>query len=97
VMTPQKHGRGMAKTQALYHFLARGIANMKITAGALSTPGPAKLYEDFKDVQNDSLELFSDLQIRNEHTAQVRKRLLRSLTRIDQELTSAKRKRTRRP
>lgn len=94
VTTPQKHDQEMAKTQALYHFLARGIANLKITAGALSTPGPAKLYEDFKDVQNDSMELFSDLQIRNKHTAQVRKRLLKSLTRIDQELTAAKRKRT---
>jgi prephenate dehydrogenase len=97
VTTPQKHDREMAKTQALYHFLARGIANLKITAGALSTPGPAKLFEDFKDVQNDSLELFADLQIRNDHTAQVRKRLLKSLTRIDQKLTSAKRKRIRRP
>ena len=97
VTTPQKHDREMAKTQALYHFLARGIASLKITAGALSTPGPAKLYEDFKDVQNDSLELFADLQIRNEHTAPMRKHLLKSLTRIDQELTSVKRKRTKQP
>ena len=92
VTSPQQHDREMAKTQALYHFLARGVANLKITAGALSTPGPAKLFEDFKDVQNDSLELFTDLQIRNKHTARIRKRLLESLGRIDRELTPSKRK-----
>jgi prephenate dehydrogenase len=90
--TPQEHDREMAKTQALYHFLARGVAGLKISAGALSTPGPAKLFEDFKDVQNDSLELFADLQIRNKHTARIRKRLLESLTRIDRELTPSRRK-----
>jgi prephenate dehydrogenase len=86
VTTPQKHDREMAKTQALYHFLARGVASLKITAGALSTPGPAKLFEDFKDVQNDSLELFADLQTRNNHAARIRKRLLESLSRIDKGL-----------
>jgi prephenate dehydrogenase len=95
VTTPQKHDREMAKTQALYHFLARGVASLKITAGALSTPGPARLFEDFKDVQNDSLELFTDLQIRNTHTATIRKRLLESLHRIDQELAPSKRKRSK--
>ena len=95
VTTPQKHDREMAKTQALYHFLARGVARLKITAGALSTPGPARLFEDFKDVQNDSLELFSDLQTRNSHTARIRRQLLESLRRIDQELTQSGRKQTR--
>ena len=91
VTTPQEHDREMAKTQALYHFLARGVSSLKITAGLLSTPGPAKLFEDFKDVQNDSLELFADLQTRNRHAARIRRQLLESLSRIDQELTQSRR------
>ncbi|MFN8007271.1 MAG: prephenate dehydrogenase/arogenate dehydrogenase family protein [Terriglobia bacterium] len=92
VTTPENHDRKMAMTQALYHFLARGVANLKIKVSALSTPGPARLFEDFRDVQSDSLELFADLQTRNPHAGAMRKSLLRSLSQIDRELSRNKRK-----
>ena len=92
VTTPQIHDREMAKTQALYHFLARGVANLHITPGMLSTPGPARLFEDFKDVQNDSLELFTDLQTHNRYAAQIRRKLLTSLGGMDRELRRSGRK-----
>ncbi len=55
VTTPARHDVEMARTQALFHFLARGVAETGIRVGRLSTPGPAKLFDDFRDVQNDSL------------------------------------------
>jgi prephenate dehydrogenase len=86
VTTADRHDREMAKTQALFHFLARGVAQMGIRARRLSTPGPAKLFREFEDVQNDSLQLFHDLQTLNHHAPQVRKKLIRCLIRLDQSL-----------
>ena len=81
--TPEKHDREMAHSQALFHFLARGVAAMGIQISPLSTPGPAKLFRDFKDVQNDSLQLFKDLQQMNRFAGPVRKKLIKSLSRIE--------------
>ncbi len=87
----EQHDREMAQTQALFHFLARGVAQTGIQIGRLSTPGPAKLFRDFEDVQNDSLQLFRDLQNFNHHAAQVRRKLIRCLRRLDEELREADR------
>jgi hypothetical protein len=78
----------MARTQALFHFLARGVAETGIRVGRLSTPGPAKLFEGFRDVQNDSLQLFQDLHRMNRFTAAVRKQLIEYLSRLDTELSA---------
>jgi prephenate dehydrogenase len=80
------HDREMARTQALFHFLARGVAALRVFPGKLTTPGPAKLFHDFEDVQNDSLQLFRDLESLNRFAPPLRKRLLQSLQRIDQKL-----------
>ena len=88
VTTPARHDFEMAKTQALFHFLARGVAETGIRVGRLSTPGPAKLFEDFRDVQNDSLQLFQDLHRMNRFTAAVRKELIDCLTQLDAELSN---------
>lgn len=87
VATPARHDFEMARTQALFHFLARGVAETGIRVGRLSTPGPAKLFDDFKDVQNDSLQLFRDLHRTNRYAGKVRKRLIACLTRLDAELS----------
>lgn len=80
------HDREMAGTQALFHFLARGVAGLGIKPGALTTPGPAKLFHDFEDVQNDSLQLFRDLERGNRFAGPVRRRVIRNLCRIEADL-----------
>jgi prephenate dehydrogenase len=87
VTSPARHDREMAKTQALFHFLARGVAALNICPSKLTTPGPAKLFHDFEDVQNDSLQLFRDLESRNRFAAPFRRRLLQSMEKINQELS----------
>jgi len=89
VTTPARHDFEMAKSQALFHFLARGVAETGIRVGRLSTPGPAKLFEDFRDVQNDSLQLFQDLHRMNRYAAPVRRQLIECLTRVDAELSDS--------
>ncbi|MEW5977417.1 MAG: prephenate dehydrogenase [Acidobacteriota bacterium] len=88
VTTARKHDSEMARTQALFHFLARGVAGLQIEVGALATPGPARLFREFQDVQNDSQRLFYDLQRLNRFAAPMRRRLLRNLQQIDRKLTS---------
>lgn len=92
VSTPAEHDREMGRTQALFHFLARGIEQAGIQAGRLSTPGPSKLFNDLKEVRNDSMQLFRDLQRLNRFAAGVRKKLLSSLARLDAQLTKQPRK-----
>jgi prephenate dehydrogenase len=85
--TAQRHDREMANSQALFHFLARGIAKIQIKLGTLSTPGPSRLFNEFKDVQNDSLQLFQDLHKMNRFAQGVRKKLIESLVEIDADLS----------
>ena len=86
VSTPDQHDREMAKTQALFHFLARGIAMSGIQIGRLSTPGPAQFFSDLADVQSDSSQLFQDMQTMNRYAAPARRRLIQSLIRLDKVL-----------
>jgi len=92
VTTPARHDFEMARTQALFHFLARGVAETGIRVGRLSTPGPAKLFDDFRDVQNDSLQLFQDLHRMNRFSAPMRKQLIECLTLLDTELSDSSQK-----
>lgn len=92
VTTAAEHDRAMARSQALFHFLAKGIAQTGIEIGRISTPGPAKLFRDLKDVQNDSVQLFTDLQTLNRYAAKVRKKLLRELSGLEAKLSGGVRK-----
>ena len=86
VTTAANHDRQMAHTQALFHFLARGVAQLKIKLGAISTPGPSRMFAEFQDVQQDSLQLFTDMQRQNRFSSPLRRRLIESLIRVDWEL-----------
>jgi prephenate dehydrogenase len=85
--TAAEHDREMARSQALFHFLARGVSALDLKIGKLSTPGPARLFNEFKEVQKDSIQLFQDLHRMNRHSQRLRRRLLQELIRIDNELS----------
>jgi len=86
--TAAEHDRQMARTQALFHFLARGISRLDLKIGKLSTPGPARLFSEFSDVQKDSFQLFRDLQKMNRDALPMRRRLLQELIKIDAALSA---------
>ena len=87
VTSAANHDRQMARTQALFHFLARGVALMKIRPGPISTPGPSRMFAEFQDVQNDSPQLFRDMQLENSFSAHLRKKLINTLIQVDRKLT----------
>ena len=87
VTSAANHDRQMAHTQALFHFLARGVELMKIKLGPISTPGPSRMFAEFQDVQNDSPQLFRDMQLENSFSAHLRKKLINTLIQVDRKLT----------
>jgi len=86
--TAARHDREMARSQALFHFLARGVSALNLKIGSLSTPAPARLFNEFKEVQKDSLQLFQDLHRMNRFAPPVRRKLLQELIRIDSKLSA---------
>ena len=87
VTSATEHDRAMARTQALFHFLAQGFARMHVDPDTLATPGPAQLFRAFQDVRGDSRQLFRDLQQVNRFVPAQRKRLIDSLTALDRSLS----------
>ena len=90
VTTATEHDRAMARTQALFHFLAQGFSRMHVDPDALATPGPAQLFRAFEDVRGDSRQLFRDLQQMNRFAPGQRKKLIDSLTALDRSLSKTK-------
>ena len=87
VTTATEHDRAMARTQALFHFLAQGFSRMHVGPDTLATPGPAQLFRAFRDVRADSRQLFRDLQQVNRFAPAQRKKLIDSLTALDRSLS----------
>jgi len=85
--TATRHDREMAQSQALFHFLARGVSALRLRTGKLSTPGPTRLFSEFREVQKDSLQLFQDLHRMNRYSRRLRQELLQELIKIDNELS----------
>jgi len=90
VTTATEHDRAMARTQALFHFLAQGFSRMQVDRDTLATPGPAQLFRAFEDVRGDSRQLFRDLQLTNRFAPGQRKKLIDSLTALDRSLSKTK-------
>lgn len=87
VATATEHDRAMARTQALFHFLAQGFSRMKVGPDTLATPGPAQLLRAFEDVRGDSRQLVRDLQQVNRFAPAQRKKLIDSLAALDRSLS----------
>ena len=87
VTTATEHDRAMARTQALFHFLAQGFSRMKVDPDTLATPGPAQLFRAFQDVRGDSRQLFRDLQQMNRFAPAQRKKLVDNLAALDRSLS----------
>ena len=91
VTTATEHDRAMARTQALFHFLAQGFSRLKMDPDTLATPGAAQLCRAFQDVRGDSRQLFRDLQQMNRFAPAQRKKLIDSLTAVDRNLSKRQR------
>lgn len=74
-MSPKKHDKTVAHTQALTHLLGRLLEEMNIVPTLIDTSTFKKLLEVREVVCKDSSELFMNMHIFNPHTARMRKKL----------------------
>lgn len=82
-LTPREHDRRMAHSLALTHFIGRGLVAYGAKTTGVDTEGYKRLLRILETVQNDSWELFVDMNRYNRHAAPMRRRLLAALSAVD--------------
>lgn len=87
IKTSEKHhDEQMAISQALVHFIGRGLEPLLLKKQKISTPNYESLLRLSSMVSNDTFQLFTDMQYYNKHTKQIRKKFVESLEKINQQL-----------
>jgi prephenate dehydrogenase len=87
--TPEEHDRQAANCLALVHFLGRGFGRMEIRNQEITTLGYDRLLAVNETVNNDTWQLFLDMQEFNPFAGEVRQRLMEELKKLDNEIRSA--------
>jgi prephenate dehydrogenase len=86
--TPEEHDQQMARSQALVHFLGRGLAELDLQDQEISTPDYQSLLRINDLVTNDTWQLFLDMQRYNPYAQTVRKELIEALQKLDNNIQS---------
>jgi prephenate dehydrogenase len=85
-MNPAEHDRKAAASLVLTHFVGRAlIANGSKTTG-IDTEGYKRLLRILQTVQNDSWQLFEDMNRYNAYAAPMRRKLLKVMRGIDRKV-----------
>lgn len=84
--TPDDHDRQMARSQALVHFLGRGMDSLDLHEQDIATPDYISLLHIDNLVNNDTWELFYDMQVYNPYATYMRRSLMESMNRIDRDI-----------
>lgn len=83
-MSPREHDRRMASSLLLTHFIGRGLIAYGAKTTGIDTEGYKRLLRILQTVQNDSAQLFRDMNRYNAFAPAMRRRLLSSLRRVDE-------------
>jgi len=84
--TPEEHDRQIARTQAVFHLIAQACKRLNWGGEDITTPGPETFFKLLKSVQNDTDQLFFDLQRENRHAAKARAEFIEEVIRLDRDL-----------
>jgi len=79
IASPKEHDRQMANSQALVHFIGRGLAKLKLNPQEIYTPDYNSLMRINQMVNNDTWQLFFDMQSRNPFASVVRQKFIQNL------------------
>jgi prephenate dehydrogenase len=85
--TPEEHDRQAARTQAVFHLLAQTLRRLGWGGESMATPGPEAFFRQINSVQQDTAQLFRDMQRLNPFASEYRQQFLAALTEIDRELS----------
>ena len=82
-MTPREHDRRMASSLVLTHFIGRSLVAYGAKPTGVDTEGYKRLLRILETVQNDSWQLFEDMNRFNAFAAPMRRRLLAAMRATD--------------
>ena len=82
-MTPREHDRRMASSLILTHFVGRALIAYGARTTGVDTEGYKRLLRILETVQNDSWQLFEDMNRYNAGAAPMRRRFLAALRSVD--------------
>lgn len=87
--SPEAHDRQIAVTLALTHFIGRSLSRFGAPALEIDTEGYQRLRHILGVVENDTWELFEDMNHFNPYAAETRRAFLTAMTEIEDELVRA--------
>jgi prephenate dehydrogenase len=88
--TPDEHDKQMANSQALVHFIGRGLAALDLQPQELATPDFQALLNINKMVVNDTWRLFLDMHQYNSYAKPIRKKFIHQLLQVEKAIEHAK-------
>lgn len=86
-MTPAQHDRKAAQSLVLTHFIGRGLIGMGSRTTGIDTEGYRRLLRILQTVQNDSWQLFEDMNRYNAYAAPMRRKLLEVMKELDRRVS----------
>ena len=84
--TPAHHDEEISQSLLLAHFIGRGLIEYGATDLQIDTKGYRRLMRILSTVENDTWQLFVDMNRYNRYAAKSRERFLSALTNIDQKV-----------
>lgn len=85
-MTPREHDRRIASSLVLTHFIGRALIACRAKPTGIDTEGYKRLLRILQTVQNDTWQLFEDMNRYNAYAAPMRRRLLAALAAVDRKV-----------
>jgi len=85
-MSPQNHDKEMAKSQVLIHFLGRIFREMKLGEMELSTKSYNDLIKSLSMVQDNSENLFLNIQKTNPYAKEIREKFIFEAEKLNKNL-----------
>lgn len=84
--TPEEHDQQIAHSLLLTHFIGRSLMEFEAKSLDIDTKGYRRLMKILETVENDSWQLFEDMNRYNPYAEQTRKEFLKSLSTIDEKV-----------
>lgn len=89
-VTPAEHDKQAAKSLMFVHFLGRGLSRIGLKTQEITTLGFERLLAVNETVNNDTWQLFLDMQNYNPYTGKIRKKFIKVLEILDNEINESK-------
>lgn len=86
IETADNHDREISQSLALTHLIGRALIDYGAKELAIDTKGHRRLMKILETVENDTIELFKDMNAYNPHAQKMRKKFIQILQNIDEKI-----------